>query len=36
MNMYKLFIIVISYMLSVAPKLTLYTLIPLPLLSVIN
>ena len=34
-NTVTLFIIVISYMLSVAPKLTLYTLIPLPILSVI-
>ena len=34
-NTVTLFIIVVSYMLSVAPKLTLYTLIPLPILSVI-
>ena len=32
-NTVALFIIVISYMISVAPKLTLYTLVPLPLLS---
>lgn len=32
-NTVTLFIIVISYMLSVAPKLTLYTLLPLPILS---
>ena len=34
-NTITLFVIVISYMLSVAPKLTLYTLIPLPILSII-
>ena len=33
-NTITLFIIVISYMVSVAPKLTLYTLLPLPILSV--
>lgn len=32
-NTATLFIIVISYMVSVAPKLTLYTLLPLPILS---
>ena len=32
-NTIALFIIVISYMLSVAPKLTFYTLLPLPILS---
>ncbi len=32
-NTITLFVIVISYMLSVAPKLTLYTLLPLPILS---
>lgn len=32
-NTLTLFIIVISYMISVAPKLTLYTLLPLPILS---
>jgi ATP-binding cassette subfamily B protein len=32
-NTLTLFIIVISYMVSVAPKLTLYTLLPLPILS---
>ena len=32
-NTVTLFVIVISYMLSVAPKLTLYTLLPLPILS---
>ena len=32
-NTVTLFIIVISYMVSVAPKLTLYTLLPLPILS---
>jgi ATP-binding cassette subfamily B protein len=32
-NTITLFIIVISYMVSVAPKLTLYTLLPLPILS---
>ena len=31
----SLFIIVVTYMLNVAPKLTLYTLLPLPVLSVI-
>jgi len=34
-NTFSLFVIVISYMFSVAPKLTLYTLIPLPILSFI-
>lgn len=34
-NTITLFFIVISYMLSVAPKLTLYTLLPLPFLSVL-
>ena len=34
-NTFALFIIVISYMISVAPKLTMYTLIPLPILSFI-
>ena len=33
-NTITLFIIVISYMVSVAPKLTLYTLLPLPVLSI--
>ena len=33
-NTITLFVIVISYMVSVAPKLTLYTLLPLPILSV--
>ncbi len=33
-NTVTLFIIVISYMVSVAPKLTLYTLLPLPILSI--
>ena len=32
-NTITLFVIVISYMISVAPKLTLYTLLPLPILS---
>ncbi len=32
-NTVTLFVIVISYMVSVAPKLTLYTLLPLPILS---
>lgn len=32
-NTFTLFVIVISYMVSVAPKLTLYTLLPLPILS---
>lgn len=32
-NTFTLFIIVIGYMISVAPKLTLYTLLPLPILS---
>ena len=32
-NIITLFIIVIAYMVSIAPKLTLYTLIPLPILS---
>ena len=32
-NTISLFIIVISYMLSIAPELTLYTLLPLPILS---
>lgn len=31
----SLFIIVVTYMLNVAPKLTLYTLLPLPILSII-
>ena len=34
-NTVTLFIIVISYMISVAPKLTMYVLLPLPLLSLI-
>ena len=34
-NTITLFIIVVSYMFSVAPKLTIYTLIPLPILSII-
>lgn len=34
-NTISLFIIVISYMISVAPELTMYTLIPLPILSFI-
>ena len=34
-NTITLFIIVVSYMLSVAPKLTIYTLMPLPVLSII-
>ena len=34
-NTSTLFVIVITYMLSVAPKLTMYTLIPLPILSFI-
>ena len=34
-NTFSLFIIVITYMISVAPKLTMYTLIPLPILSFI-
>ena len=34
-NTVTLFIIVISYMISVAPKLTMYVLVPLPLLSLI-
>ena len=34
-NTITLFVIVISYMLSVAPKLTLYTLLPLPILSLL-
>jgi len=34
-NTITLFIIVVSYMFSVAPKLTMYTLIPLPILSII-
>ncbi|MDA0794646.1 MAG: ABC transporter ATP-binding protein [Bacteroidetes bacterium] len=33
-NTVTLFIIVISYMISIAPELTLYTLLPLPILSV--
>ena len=33
-NTIALFIIVISYMVSIAPSLTLYTLLPLPILSV--
>ena len=33
-NTVALFIIVISYMISIAPKLTLYTVLPLPILSV--
>ena len=33
-NTITLFVIVISYMVSIAPKLTLYTLLPLPILSV--
>ena len=32
-NTITLFVIVVSYMISVAPKLTLYTLLPLPILS---
>ncbi len=32
-NIITLFIVVIAYMVSIAPKLTLYTLIPLPILS---
>ena len=32
-NTVTLFVIVISYMISIAPKLTLYTLLPLPILS---
>ena len=34
-NTFSLFIIVITYMISVAPKLTMYTLMPLPILSFI-
>ena len=34
-NTVTLFVIVISYMISVAPKLTLYTLLPLPILSLL-
>jgi ATP-binding cassette subfamily B protein len=34
-NTITLFIIVISYMFAIAPKLTLYTIIPLPILSII-
>ncbi|WP_299226136.1 ABC transporter ATP-binding protein [uncultured Psychroserpens sp.] len=34
-NMVTLFIVALIYMLSVAPKLTLYTMLPLPLLSII-
>ena len=34
-NTFSLFIIVITYMISVAPKLTMYTLLPLPILSFI-
>jgi len=34
-NTITLFIIVISYMFTIAPKLTLYTIIPLPILSII-
>ena len=34
-NTFSLFLIVITYMISVAPKLTMYTLLPLPLLSFI-
>ena len=34
-NTITLFVIVISYMLSVAPRLTLYTLLPLPILSLL-
>ena len=34
-NTSTLFVIVITYMVSVAPKLTMYTLIPLPILSLI-
>jgi len=34
-NTFSLFIIVITYMISVSPKLTMYTLIPLPILSFI-
>ena len=34
-NTFSLFLIVITYMISVAPKLTMYTLIPLPVLSFI-
>jgi len=33
-NTIALFIIVISYMISIAPKLTLYTILPLPILSI--
>ena len=33
-NTITLFIIVISYMFTIAPKLTLYTIIPLPILSI--
>ena len=33
-NTVALFIIVISYMISIAPALTLYTILPLPILSV--
>ena len=33
-NTISLFVIVISYMITIAPKLTLYTLLPLPLLSI--
>ena len=33
-NTISLFIIVISYMISIAPELTLYTMLPLPILSV--
>ncbi len=33
-NTFALFIIVISYMISIAPALTLYTILPLPILSV--
>lgn len=33
-NTVSLFIIVISYMISIAPKLTLYTVLPLPILSI--
>ena len=34
-NTFSLFLIVITYMISVAPKLTMYTLLPLPVLSFI-
>ena len=34
-NTFSLFIIVVTYMISVAPELTMYTLIPLPILSFI-